>query len=109
MTFSVLQLKKLAKWSAWITIPAILLGILLIYPNGRHVFRFLQMIGLVIIFPMSVIHDTGLQYQLGEAIAWLLILIAQWMWFLLLIGCGEAIVTYIRTNGSDRNSRTDHE
>ena len=91
-----LELKRSAKWCAWLTIPIFFFGLLLLDPHGNHIFQFTGTLGLLIIYPWALIHDSGFQYRLGNLVALPLIAISQWVWFLIPVHCFRVVLKYFR-------------
>jgi len=91
-----------AKWCAWLTVPICLAGLFLLDAHGTHLFPFTEPLGLAIIYPLVLIHDSGLQYRMGGYIAWPLILVAQWAWLLIPVHLVRAM--YGRTHKEAANS-----
>ena len=82
MSPTAVELRRIAVWTAALTVPLFLLGLFLFDIHGEHIFSFTAPLGLAMILPWAWVHDSGLSYRLGSG-ALPLILLGQWVWFLI--------------------------
>ena len=100
------ELRRIAVWTAALTVPLFLLGLLLFDVHGVHIFGFTAPLGLAMILPWAWVHDSGLSYRLGLG-AIPLIVLGQWAWFLIPVAAVRALARRTSTAlGSSRKPPT---
>ena len=96
------EVRRIAVWTAALTVPMFLLGLFLFDIHGEHIFSFTTPMGLAMILPWAWVHDSGLSYRLGLG-ALPLIVFGQWAWFLIPVAAIRVLAR--RTATALRSSR----